>query len=278
MKSDLADTMQAAGLMNDTLLCYDMGAGAVAFSTRRSGGVGRGTYASFNINPYCGDVPEHVCANRDLLCSALGITGDRLVFPHQLHTANVCCIDEAFMADRDEARRAALEGVDALVTDVSEVCIGVSTADCIPVLLYDPMKQVGAVVHAGWRGTVARIAERTVAVMVSRYGCAARQLHCVIGPGISLDAFEVGDEVYDTFREAGFPMERLARRYPAACGTKWHIDLWEANRLQLTGAGIPAGNIQVAGICTYACHADYFSARRLGIASGRIFSAILLRR
>lgn len=277
MKSDLAGRPLTGNRMEKTLLRYDLGKGAVAFSTRRQGGAGQGTYASFNINPYCGDAPEHVRANRGLLCGMLGLADDRLVFPHQMHTANIYCIDGAFMTGGDDVRRAVLEGVDALVTDLPELCIGVSTADCIPVLLYDPVRNVGAAIHAGWRGTVARIAERTVEVMKARYGCTAGQLRCAIGPGISLDAFEVGDEVYDTFRTAGFPMERLARRYPATCVSKWHIDLWEANRLQLMDAGVPDSQIQVAGICTYACHADYFSARRLGIASGRIFSGILLR-
>jgi copper oxidase (laccase) domain-containing protein len=87
----------------------------------------------------------------------------------------------------------------------------------------------------------------------------------------------VGDEVYATFAEAGFPMTRIAKRYPAGQGEKWHIDLWEANRLQMAAAGIKAENITIAGICTYTRHEDFFSARRLGINSGRIFSGILLK-
>ena len=96
-------------------------------------------------------------------------------------------------------------------------------------------------------------------------------LKAVIGPGISLEHFEVGDEVYEEFRGAGFDMAAVARRYD-----KWHIDLWEANRLLLVEGGVCPDNIKTAGVCTYA-HADrFFSARRLGIDSGRIFSGIMM--
>ena len=91
-----------------------------------------------------------------------------------------------------------------------------------------------------------------------------------------MDAFEVGDEVYAEFSRAGFEMEKIARHYPAADGgEKWHIDLWEANRLQLIEAGIPSNRIEVAGICTWTRHREFFSARRLGINSGRIFNGII---
>jgi copper oxidase (laccase) domain-containing protein len=97
----------------------------------------------------------------------------------------------------------------------------------------------------------------------------------VIGPGISLESFEVGDEVYEAFRKEGFPMERIACRFPAAEGEKWHIDLWECNRQQLLSLGVPEAQIQVAGVCTYKNPDQFFSARRLGIRSGRILSGIM---
>ena len=112
--------------------------------------------------------------------------------------------------------------------------------------------------------------------MCNNYGCRATDIKAIIAPGISIDAFEVGDEVYETFANAGFPMERIAKRYPAAQGEKWHIDLWEANRLQMIDAGIKENNITITGICTYTNHEDFFSARRLGINSGRIFNGIMI--
>ena len=92
-----------------------------------------------------------------------------------------------------------------------------------------------------------------------------------IGPSISLEAFEVGDEVYDCFEQNGFETQRIASRRD-----KWHIDLWEANRMQLLDFGVLPSNIEVSGICTWKENADFFSARRQGIASGRILSGIML--
>ena len=105
-----------------------------------------------------------------------------------------------------------------------------------------------------------------------RYG--RKDIVACIGPSISKEAFEVGDEVYEAFREAGFPMDRLAERYLET--GKWHIDLWEANRWMLEEFSVPAGQIQIAGICTWKNQEKFFSARRLGIASGRMLSGIMI--
>lgn len=128
-----------------------------------------------------------------------------------------------------------------------------------------------AAIHAGWRGTVARIVEKTVSVMGNQYGSQGKDLIACIGPSISLEAFEVGDEVYQAFCEAGFDMNQIARKE-----AKWHIDLWEANRQQLLAYGVKPEHIEISGICTYHNNDDFFSARRQGIRSGRILSGILL--
>ena len=92
----------------------------------------------------------------------------------------------------------------------------------------------------------------------------------LISGRVSLDAFEVGDEVYEAFEAAGFDMACIARR-----DEKWHLDLWKANRMQLLSKGVKKENVEVAGICTYQNYTDFFSARRLGIRSGRILSGIM---
>ena len=169
-------------------------------------------------------------------------------------------------------RQETLEGVDALMTDLSGVCIGVSTADCIPILLYDPAHHAVCAIHAGWRGTVRRIVEKAVEAMTASYGTQPQHLVAQIGPGIHLDSFEVGDEVYEAFEQAGFDMPAISKK----CD-KWHIDLPECNRLQLIAAGLSSQSIHVSPVCTFQHAADYFSARRLGINSGRIFTAIKMR-
>ena len=251
-------------MISPQLTYYNMGTGVTAFSTTRQGGCSTGNYAAFNINGYCGDDEVHIAANKVALCGLLGIDSNRLVMPHQVHDCVVRRIDGP--------QQGVIEGVDAVMTDVPQLCIGVSTADCLPVLLYDSTHRAVSAVHAGWRGTVLRIVQKAVEAMHDTYGTAPADLQAVIGPGISLDSFEVGDEVYDQFLSAGFDMQPISRR-----DAKWHIDLPMCNRLQLMEAGIPADHIQMTNICTYQQYDRYFSARRLGIQSGRIYTGILIK-
>ena len=246
------------------LTYYDLGRRVVAFSSTRQGGCSTGNYAAFNVNAYCGDSAEHITENRRLLSVLLGLPEQHIIMPHQTHGTTVCRIDVP--------PTETIEATDALMTDVPGLCIGVSTADCIPVLLYDEEHHAAAAVHAGWRGTVRRIVGEAVRAMHDAYGTEPAALQAVIGPGISLDSFEVGDEVYEQFAAAGFDMPAISRR-----DDKWHIDLPSCNRLQLEAAGLVPAHIQMTGICTYQQYDRYFSARRLGIQSGRIFTGILLK-
>lgn len=252
-----------------TLLYYHIHDDVVAFSTTRHGGVSTGNYASFNINRYCGDADESIEENRRLLCHLLKIDDERLIMPHQVHLTKTVRIDEAFFACSEEERKEQLEGVDAIMTNLPDVCIGVSTADCIPVLVYDSRRKAAAAIHAGWRGTAKRIVQQTISDMIATYGSDPKDMKAQIGPGISLDSFEVGNEVYDAFANEGLNMELISKRQE-----KWHINLPECNRLQLIEAGIPSENINVADNCTMKQSDDFFSARRLGIQSGRIFTGI----
>ena len=242
-----------------------------AFSTTRHGGVSTGTYASLNCTPYTGDDPQCVSRNQEILLASLPQRPRELIIPWQTHGTRVLPVDDAFLSADEEQRHALLQGIDALVTERPGVCLCISTADCIPILLYDKKHQAIAAVHAGWRGTVNFIAGHVLEQMRILYGTDGADVSAFIGPGISLRAFEVGDEVYETFRLAGFPMERIARRE-----SKWHIDLSEANRLQLLDFGVSSSAIETSGICTYTQCDDFFSARRLGVKSGRMLTGIML--
>lgn len=253
------------------LAYYDIAEGITAFSSTRHGGYSQGNHGEFNVNLYCSDDPEDIAENRKALCRMLKIPVDRLIMPHQVHQTGIVQIGKTFLRLSDEVRRDVLEGIDALMTNLPGVCIGVSTADCIPIILYDPEHHAASVIHSGWRGTVANIAGVAVTSMQMAYHSRPEFMKAVIGPGISLEHFEVGDEVYEQFAAAGYPMAQIACRYE-----KWYIDLWTCCRLQLQDRGLKAENIQTAGICTYGHSDDYFSARRLGVDSGRILTAVLL--
>lgn len=251
-------------------LHYNFPSEIKAFSTDREGGRSKGAYATFNCNNYCGDSLIHVNANKELLCSDWNIKPERLFIPRQVHGTEIAVIDEGFWESSISERKAFIDGVDALISPLTDCCLCVSTADCIPILLYDTDKHVIAAIHAGWRGTVAHIVSLTLQAMNKQFGTLGRDIVASIGPGISLSAFEVGEEVYEAFELAGFSMEHIACRYE-----KWHIDLWEANRIQLLEGGVSPECIELAGICTYKEPERFFSARKLGIHSGRILTGIM---
>lgn len=252
---------------------YPLGEGVTAFSSTRQGGYSEGRYGEFNINRYCGDSEEAIQKNRETLCQLLGIEDHSLLMPHQVHLAEIAVVDREMLTFPTKEILQKLDGIDALMTNEAGVCIGVSTADCIPVLLYDPIQRASCAIHAGWRGTIQRIAEKAVARMTEVFGSDPENLIAQIGPGIHLESFEVGDEVYQTFEKEGFPMELISKKYE-----KWHIDLPECNRLQLVAAGIPETHIAISPVCTFQQSDTFFSARKLSINSGRIFTGILLQK
>ncbi|MBQ2056722.1 MAG: peptidoglycan editing factor PgeF [Bacteroidaceae bacterium] len=245
------------------------GTDIVAFSTTRNGGCSTGNYASFNANYFCNDNPEHVSQNRRLLCAELGIDTSRLIVPHQIHKTAVLNVDDEFLSLKADEQKEKLEGIDALITDRSKVCIAVSTADCVPILLHDKRRKVIAAIHSGWRGTVQDILSATISEMRKHYESEAIDITAQIGPSISVDSFEVGDEVYEAFEKAGFDMNEIAERH-----AKWHINLWEACKIQLKQCGVATDNIHIANICTLK-NKEFFSARRQGIDSGRILNGIM---
>lgn len=259
-------------MMKPQLTYYDISPDTTAFSTTRHGGHSTGNYAELNINRYCGDNSEDIEKNLEDLCRELGVDKERVIMPHQTHGTEVMQIGADFLSLSATVKGMILEGVDALITDVKDVCIGVSTADCIPILIYDYAHHAAAAVHAGWRGTAKRIACKAVKMMEVSFGSRPEDLTAVIGPGISIDAFEVGDEVYAEFEAAGFNMADISRKED-----KWHINLPECNCRQLAAMGLKENNINVSGVCTYNNSNDYFSARKLGTESGRIFTGIILR-
>jgi len=209
---------------------------------------------------------------KDSGVEALGLRLEDLALPRQVHSDHVCWMREA---GRPEA-------TDAVITDKPGLCVCVKTADCIPVLLYDTRQRIVAAVHAGWRGTVSRIVQKTIEQMKP---VSPTDLHAIIGPGISLEWFEVGEEVYEAFRKEGFPMERIAPsktpQREASHSTpfkgesaKVFIDLWEANRWLLEEMGVE--DIYIQGTCTRASM-DFYSARRETINTGRNYNGILIK-
>ena len=201
-----------------------------------------------------------------------------LIIPNQSHEDKILAIDKDFLLLPEEKQSELLDGVDALITDLPDACISVKTADCVPILLYAPDKNVVAAIHAGWRGTVLQIAKKVVAYMTSHYDVQPSSVLAGIAPSISQDAFEVGEEVAEAFAESSDQYLDLSEVITYNHNTsKAHINLWEANRQQLIKAGLESANIEVAGICTYSNTDIFYSARRSGIGTGRMISGIMIK-
>ena len=257
------------------MIFHNLHTQVTAFSTTRNGGVSKGDYASMNCTPYTGDDIEAVQRNQQLLCTALHIEKEQLIIPYQTHSVNALVIDKEFLQQNAEKRNEQLQNIDALITQEKGVCLCVSTADCTPILLYDKKQQVIAAIHAGWRGSVNYIVRKTLEQMNRLYNTQGEDIFAAIGPCIGFDAFEVGDEVYDAFKQNDFPMEYISGWKPET--HKWHIDLQMANSVQLIDFGVPTEQIDICDICTFTHYEKFFSARRLGIKSGRILSGIFMK-
>ena len=192
---------------------------------------------------------------------------------HQVHGCRIAVVD------RPDLTREDLEGYDAFVCAVPGIAVGVRTADCVPVLLFDPVKRVVAAVHSGWKGTVQKISRETLLLMHQLFGSAPSDIRAVIGPSIGPDSFQVGEEVVERFRDSGFPMSDIWSFQGQGDGSPMsgghHIDLFKANRWILETCGVLSDHIQVFAIDTYR-DTSFFSARREGTACGRNINALRL--
>ena len=194
---------------------------------------------------------------------------------HQVHDVHVAVIDTP------DINPGQLDGYDAMFTNLRGLAIGVRTADCIPILLYDPVNKAAAAVHSGWRGTVAKILHKVINKMLNTYGTAPSDLLAVIGPGICADCFQVGEEVALNFKEAGFDVNSIwsfrGPRNGSDMSGGHHIDLKEACRQTLTECGVKKENIQISDLCTYEDNDLLYSARKETIGCGRNITCIMIR-
>ncbi len=236
---------------------------AHAVFTRR-GGVSEGHLASLNLGHTVGDDPERVEENHHRAAAALGVRREDFVSPHQVHGSRVVRVSRS-------DRSTVIPEADGLITDDPGVPLLLRFADCTPILVYDPAHRAVGLGHAGWRGTVLRIAENLVWEMVREFGSVPAEMVGAVGPSIGPCCYQVGPEVVASVEESLGP-EFLSRREPDGHA---HFDLWEANRRQLLDAGV--GKVEVAAVCT-SCHMDeFFSHRGSGGRTGRFGAVMMVR-
>lgn len=226
--------------------------------TTRQGGASSGPYASLNLGLHVGDADQDVLENRRRAAAALGAEPGDVVFCVQAHGPNVEVVTAQDQGRGALTKADAIPGTDALVTRDAGVVLTVMVADCVPIVLYDPAAHVLACVHAGWRGTVARVSEAAVEAMRSLGSC-PQNVIAALGPAIPPDRYQVGDDVYQA-AAAGLGASAGQVIRPDGTG-KWLFDLWTANHLVLREAGVPADNMYTAAIPTGSDPGLFFSDR-----------------
>ena len=227
------------------------------FSTRM-GGVSKGDLGTMNLSFHRGDREENVRENFQRIADAIGFERDALVFSSQVHETR---LRRVTAENRGEGiLRETVPGIDGLATDTPGVPLYTSYADCVPLLFYDPVRRVIAMAHSGWRGTAARIGAKMVHFLEEEYGCQAENVIAAIGPSICRHCYEVSEDVADAFRHT-FSQEQAAKLLDAKGGGKYQLDLWEANRIILTEAGILPEHLDITDLCTCCNHDKLFSHR-----------------
>ena len=228
----------------------------VAAQSTRVGGFSEHPYHGLNLGSHTSDDPGMLIKNKELFCAQLGFDLSQSAKSHQVHGDAVLEVLEA----------GSYEGYDALVTKQRGILLTVSTADCVPMLVYDPVKETIAAVHAGWKGTLLDIVGKTIRKMKEIYGCRAEDMRVYIGACIDRCHFEVGPEVWQQFEA---PYRRLKED-----NDKGHIDLKQVNFDLLTQMGVKEQNIEVSPYCTFDREDLFYSHRRDRGITGRMWSVI----
>ena len=229
----------------------------------RHGGVSQAPWASLNTGGTVRDNPQHVRTNLVRMFEAVGRAFNSRYDGWQVHG------DFVYRADKPRPEPQPHIKMDGIITDKPDVTVLMRFADCVPILLYDPVKKVVGAVHAGWKGTVLKIAGKAVLRMQEEYGTNPEDVLAGIGPSIGPEEYEVGQEVVDAAAES---FGELADQLLLSKGNSIHFDLWKANQFAMQDAGVK--RIEIAGISTYTHVQDWFSHRKEKGKTGR-FGAII---
>lgn len=230
----------------------------IAF-TGRQGGISDAPYDTFNLAFGVGDDPSSVAANRQKLCSMLGLDPLSLTSAEQVHGSSLV---QVTLKDRGRGVRSledSLPAVDGLVTKIPKIPLVLFFADCVPLALVHPQSRSIAIVHAGWKGTLENISSKAVEALKDTSGAEAKEFLAFIGPAIGPCCYEVGPEIIRLFGKKFGSSGIFANK----------LDLAKINFEQLQKKGVPASSIEVTGACTSCQRRDFFSHRAFKGITGR---------
>jgi hypothetical protein len=208
---------------------------------------------------------NYIQENRSRLALAMGVENSRLYFPSQVHKTRIVHVTEATSKED-------LQETDALITNRTGICIAVMSADCVPILIYDKKNKAVGAVHSGWRGTVAKILDKTLQEMQQSFGTKGEDVYAGIGPSVSQDVYEVGEEVILEVRQTFGHKNDLIVPLP---NNKAKLDLWKANKVQLVEFGVAPSRIEISDLCTVKNNNHFFSARKGD--TGRFAAGIMMK-
>lgn len=238
--------------------------------TTRMGGVSEGYCSTMNISTTRGDDPKAIEKNQRRLARALGVRVEDFTYTHQTHTTNVAVV-------REEDRGKRFMETDGMVTDVPGICLVTFYADCVPLYFVDPVHRAIGLSHSGWRGTVKRMGQVTLERMKEAYGTKPEDVFAAIGPSICQDCYEVSGDVIEEFRE-NFSEFVWSQLFYEKENGKYQLNLWRANQIVLTEAGVEAQNIAVTNLCTHCNPEILFSHRSTGVKRGNLSALLAIKR
>lgn len=242
----------------------------------RKGGISAPPYDSLNLCARVGDKEKNVAENKKIVSAAFGISpenpstlrqaqgsGQAMVCVKQVHGDSVYIVDGEDKLGYEEAE------ADAIITNLKNIAIGILTADCVPVLIYDPVKKAGGAAHAGWKGAAFRIASKTIKAMTNEFGSNPSDMLAAIGPSIGICCYNVNSDVENEFRKRYIDASLYIK--------EGRVDLKGMNLLDLKGTGLKKENISVSDICTSCRNDIFFSYRKDEKITGRQLSFIMIK-
>ena len=242
--------------------------------TTRIGGVSKGIYESLNLSFTRGDEDAAVRENFRRLAGAMKTDVSKFVFTDQTHTTNVRRVT-AEDAGKGIVKERDYTDIDGLITNEPGLVLSTFYADCVPLYFVDPVHRAIGMSHSGWKGTVGKMGAATITAMKREFGTETKDLVCAIGPSICQDCYEVSEDVADAFKEA-FPGHADEILLDKKNG-KYQLDLWRANEIVLTEAGVLKEKIAVTNICTCSNPDLLFSHRASHGKRGNLGAFIYLR-
>jgi len=239
----------------------------------RLGGVSKNEFKSLNLSFSCGDDQTSVMKNYDILCNALNLNKDKIVRTKQVHKNKITVVSEKDILDKNFKERV-FKGSDGLITNIPGVILTTLHADCMALFMVDPVLKVVGLAHAGWRGTVSKIAKSLLEMFINNYGSNPENIVCALGPGIGMCCFEVDDGTFKEFKKIG--ISDFEKCYISK-ENKYYIDSIEVNKKILIESGVKSENIFKSDVCT-CCHHDLlFSHRASGGKRGNNLAFITIK-